>query len=126
RSWARRRSDAVARQSSPSLLCRRAAIVSREIFSTGRDSTMRLALALALAAAPLALALPPAAAQAHEAAQDQDAQLHAWFEAKFEEQLQFSPLGLTGLGRKERYGEIDDYSIAEADRQLAWLKASVE
>ena len=87
---------------------------------------MRLALALALAAAPLAFALPPAAAQAHEAAQDQDAQLHAWFEAKFEEQLQFSPLGLTGLGRKERYGEIDDFSDAEADRQLAWLKATVE
>jgi uncharacterized protein (DUF885 family) len=87
---------------------------------------MRLALALALAAAPLAFALPPAGAEAHEVAQDQDAQLHAWFEAKFEEQLQFSPLGLTGLGRKERYGEIDDFSDAEADRQLAWLKATVE
>jgi uncharacterized protein (DUF885 family) len=87
---------------------------------------MRLAFALALAAAPLAFAPLPAAAQAQEAAQTEDQRLHAWFEAKFEEQLQFSPLGLTGLGRKERYGEIDDFSIAEADRQLAWLGASVE
>ena len=87
---------------------------------------MRFALALALAAAPLAFVAAPAPAQAQEAAQSQDAQLHAWFEARFEEQIQFSPLGLTGLGRKERYGEINDFSLAEADRQLAWLKASVE
>ena len=91
---------------------------------------MRLAFALALAAAPLPFVAAPAQAQAQaqaqEAAQSQDAQLHAWFEAKFEEQIRFSPLGLTGLGRKERYGEIDDFSIAEADRQLAWLKATVE
>ena len=50
--------------------------------------------------------------------------LNAWFETKFEEQLQFSPLTLTSLGRKEKYDEFDDLSEAAEDRQLAWSAAA--
>ncbi len=90
---------------------------------------MRFATSLALAAALLApayLAAPAAAQQTQQTASAQNARLHAWFEAKYEEQLKFSPLGLTQLGRKELYGELDDFSDAGADAQLAWQKASVE
>ena len=52
--------------------------------------------------------------------------LNAWFEERYEEQLQESPLQLTFLGRKERYGEFDDMSEEGEDRQLAWLAGTVE
>ncbi|WP_341711219.1 DUF885 domain-containing protein [Erythrobacter sp.] len=93
---------------------------------------MRLAYALLLATAPIAVAAPVAAQDhaahhtEHHAASENNAELRAWFEAKYEEQLQTSPLSLTGLGRKDHYGEIDDFSIEAADRDLAWQKASVE
>lgn len=51
--------------------------------------------------------------------------LNAWFETKFEEQLQFSPLQLTALGRKDAYDQIDDFSESEEERQLEWLRQSV-
>ena len=51
--------------------------------------------------------------------------LNTWFETKFEEQVMASPLQQTFLGRKTNYDKIDDLSQAEADRQLAWQKASV-
>jgi uncharacterized protein (DUF885 family) len=86
---------------------------------------MRLSYALALAAAMPALFLVPAAAQEQPAASESE-RLHAWFERKFEEQLQFDPLWLTSLGRRERYGDLGDYSIEGQDRVLAWHKASVE
>jgi uncharacterized protein (DUF885 family) len=88
---------------------------------------MRLSFALALAAATPALLLVPAPAAAQEQPADSESErLHAWFESKFEEQLQFDPLWLTSLGRRERYGELGDYTIAGQDRVLAWHKASVE
>jgi len=88
----------------------------------------RTAIALALAAAALSpVAIVQAAqAQTEQSAASESARLHAWFEAKYEEQLQFSPITLTQLGRKERYGEIDDLSNEAADEQLAWQKATVE
>jgi len=52
--------------------------------------------------------------------------INAWFERKYEEKLQFSPMQLTYLGRRDRYGELDDFSIEEEDRELAWQKASVD
>ncbi len=89
---------------------------------------MRIAISLALAAAaltPFATA-PIAQAQAQQVAPDESARLHAWFEAKNEEMLQFSPLTLTQLGRKERYGELDDMSDEAQDAQLAWHLATVQ
>ncbi|MGX7951985.1 DUF885 domain-containing protein [Tsuneonella sp. HG249] len=88
---------------------------------------MRLVLALLLAAAPVSLGAGVSPAWAQTAnAEARDPRLKAWFDAKYEEQLQMSPLSLTGLGRKERYGEIDDFSLAAADAQLAWQKATVD
>jgi uncharacterized protein (DUF885 family) len=93
-----------------------------------RIALTRTAVSLALAAAALSpVALVPAAqAQTEQSAASESERLHAWFEAKYEEQLQFSPITLTQLGRKERYGEIDDLSNEAADEQLAWQKATVE
>lgn len=52
--------------------------------------------------------------------------LNQWFEEKYEQQLQQSPLQMTFQGRKDKYDQIDDTSIAAEDEQLAWLAASVE
>ena len=96
---------------------------------------MRFHHALLLAAAPLAVisAPAPAAAQTEveaevpaEATPEHNPELRAWFDEKYEEQVLDSPLMLTSLGRKERYGEIDDFSLAAQDEDLAWLKATVE
>ena len=47
-------------------------------------------------------AAPQAAAPAVVAEQNETERLNKWFEAKYEEQLQMSPLQLTFLGRKEK------------------------
>ena len=74
---------------------------------------MRTAIALALAAFALSPLAPGgvAYAAAEQAPVAENERLHEWFETRFEEMLQFSPLWLTQLGRKELYGEIDDFSI---------------
>ena len=61
---------------------------------------------------------PPA-----QAANDETARINAWFETKFEEQLAFSPIQQTFLGRKS--GAIDDMSHRGAGQALAWQRASV-
>lgn len=48
------------------------------------------------------------------------ARLNEWFEARYEEQLEFSPITKTILGRKEQYDEFDDFSEAAEEAQLAW------
>ncbi len=55
--------------------------------------------------------------------QTESDRLNAWFDEKYEEQLQFSPMTLTSLGRKEMYGQLDDFSEAAEDEQLAWRRA---
>jgi uncharacterized protein (DUF885 family) len=52
--------------------------------------------------------------------------INQWFEKKYEEQLMMSPLTLTSLGRKERYGEIDDFSEEAENEEFKWLQQSVE
>jgi uncharacterized protein (DUF885 family) len=68
----------------------------------------------------------PATATAQAGATSEDARINAWFERKYEEQLQFSPIQMTFLGRKDRYGELDDMSREAADRRLAWQVAALE
>ena len=100
-------------------------------------SSLAVALALAL---PLGLVAckqsaadaPPAgssgaAVQASPGSdqQSETARLNAWFDEKYEEQLQFSPIQLTFLGRKELYDQIDDLSTAGIRKQAAWLQATV-
>ncbi|MGE0864035.1 MAG: DUF885 family protein [Vicinamibacterales bacterium] len=68
-----------------------------------------------------ALSLTTPQAQAPPA-NDETARINAWFEAKFKEQLAFSPIQQTFLGEKS--GEIDDMSLAAQDKQLAWQRAA--
>jgi uncharacterized protein (DUF885 family) len=82
---------------------------------------LTLGLSLVAPAVPFARAprpVPPA-----QAANDETARINAWFEKKFEEQLAFSPIRQTFLGRKS--GAIDDMSIAGQDKVVAWQRASV-
>lgn len=86
------------------------------------------AFALALAAG---LLVPVTGDQAAIAATEQEQaaegeRLRQWFEVKYEEMLQMSPLQLTSLGRKERYGELDEFSLAAEEERIAWYKASVD
>jgi uncharacterized protein (DUF885 family) len=54
------------------------------------------------------------------------ADLTAYLDAEYEEEVQMSPEELTSQGRKEQYDKLDDRSEAAADRELAWRKESVE
>jgi uncharacterized protein (DUF885 family) len=80
----------------------------------------RFILACALSLLPL---LTPQAQTPAQPAADETARLNAWFEKKFEEQLAFSPIQQTFLGRKS--AAIDDLSMAAQDKVLAWQRASV-
>ncbi|AWF83089.1 DUF885 domain-containing protein [Microbulbifer sp. A4B17] len=52
--------------------------------------------------------------------------LTEWLDERYEEQLQFSPIQLSYLGRKDQYDQIDDMSEAAEARRLAWQEKSVE
>lgn len=93
----------------------------RRIFAV---SALSLALCVACSPGVTTKAAAPTAASVQ--APSEDARLNAWFERKYEEQLQFSPIQMTFLGRKDRYSEIDDLSRAAGDRQLAWQIAALE
>ncbi|NYZ61913.1 DUF885 domain-containing protein [Luteimonas deserti] len=87
-----------------------------------------LAVALALAAcsqSPTPTADPGASAVSAQA-ESESSRLNAWFETQYEAWLQFSPLQLTVLGRKDLYDQLDDVSPEAQARRLAWLKTSVE
>jgi len=58
--------------------------------------------------------------------QSESERLNLWFADKYEQQLQMSPIGLTFLGRKDKYDEVDDMSEAAQIEQLAWLAATVK
>lgn len=70
-------------------------------------------------------AAQPAAPTAEEITQESD-KLNQWFDAKFEEQLNFSPIRRSFLGEKKDNDKIDDMSEAGEDAQLAWMRASSE
>lgn len=52
--------------------------------------------------------------------------LNTWLDEQYEEELRFSPIGLSRLGRKELYGQIDDYSEEGERKILAWRKRNLE
>ncbi|WGL15533.1 DUF885 domain-containing protein [Microbulbifer bruguierae] len=54
------------------------------------------------------------------------ARLTDWLDTKYEEELQFSPIQLTFLGRKDLNGKIDDLSEAAELKQLEWRAATVQ
>ena len=51
--------------------------------------------------------------------------LNDWFDARYEEELQFSPISLTYMGRKDRNGELDDRSFEGFKTHLAWKRQTV-
>ncbi len=91
-------------------------------------TALALALALSLGACSRDAAQPqpqnPVASA--EAIQAETERLNAWFETKYEELLQFSPMGLSVLGRKDKYDQVDDLSEEGMRRQLAWREATVK
>lgn len=88
--------------------------------------TLALSIALALAGPVLAQeAAVPASAAETAGARTESQRLNQWFAAKYAEELRFSPITLTFLGRKELYDQLDDVSDAAQDRQLAWKQATV-
>jgi uncharacterized protein (DUF885 family) len=99
---------------------------------------MRRMITLALAAALLtacgsdlpqpapAPATAPAAAPTAESTAAETERLNQWFEARYEESLDFSPMRRTFLGEKKHYDRIDDVSEASEDAQLAWRRKTVE
>jgi uncharacterized protein (DUF885 family) len=52
--------------------------------------------------------------------------LNAWLDARYEEELDFSPIEKTFLGRKDDNDKLDDVSEAALDAQLAWRRGTVE
>ena len=58
----------------------------------------------------------PTASQATAAA---GLSLNQWFDARYEEELQFSPIQLSFLGRKERNHELGSFSYAAFTEELA-------
>ena len=80
--------------------------------------------------APVAVAPVEAPAQPAVDAVAEDQRLLTFLDAAFEEQLARSPQGLTGLGRKEQYDRLNNYTdafrqegLTLAQRQLAALRA---
>ncbi|MEO0712755.1 MAG: DUF885 domain-containing protein [Pseudomonadota bacterium] len=51
--------------------------------------------------------------------------INAWFDEQYEEELQFSPIGLTFLGRKEQYDTLGEFSVDAYLEQVEWKRASV-
>ncbi|OFW98596.1 MAG: hypothetical protein A3E78_01730 [Alphaproteobacteria bacterium RIFCSPHIGHO2_12_FULL_63_12] len=95
---------------------------------TTRHLTLILLASVSLAAcgkktAPAPDAAVEAALGAEAIAAESD-RLNQWFDAKFEEQLDFSPIQRTFLGDKKDYDKIDDLSEAGEDAQLAWMRAA--
>ena len=89
---------------------------------------IRFASLLLAAAAPLALggcdAFGPSIATV-ECATTQTECLNVWFESKFEEELAFSPIRQTSLGRKTDYDKIDDMSLAGMQKLADWWQQSL-
>ena len=52
--------------------------------------------------------------------------LNQWFDARYEEELQFSPIELSFLGRKDRNDELGSFSYESFNKKLAWKKQTVE
>ncbi len=71
-------------------------------------------------------AVEQAPVEAPEPTQDEEtANLTAWLDEQYEQQLAFSPQTRTTLGDKTDYGELDDQSLAALDEELEWLQSSV-
>ena len=53
------------------------------------------------------------------------ARLNDWLDARYEEELAFSPIEKTRLGRKDDYAKVDDFSEAGDQAELEWRRGTV-
>lgn len=60
------------------------------------------------------------------ATEQQTITLNDFFDARYEEELQFSPISLSYMGRKDRNDELDDQSFEGFQTHLAWKQQTVE
>ena len=72
------------------------------------------------------MAAPAVAAPAAPSPDAERARINAWLDARYREQLAFSPISRSYQGDKTDYDKIDDLSEDAADRQLDWQRRSVE
>ena len=88
---------------------------------------MRTLFRVIVACSALAV-FAPTRLPAQQPAQNETERLNQWFAARWQEQLEFSPIQKTFLGiNDEDYSEIDDFSERGQDTQLAWVrKAATE
>ena len=63
--------------------------------------------------------------QKQSAVLSESERLNQWFAERYEEELQFSPITLTMLGRKDLYDQIDDLSEQAEAEQLEWKRQTV-
>ena len=95
-----------------------------------RTTVSALALAFAVAACGQPADAPTTPPAAIELTVEQKAEiskeLNEWFDAKYEEYLQTSPIQLTFLGRKDKNDQIDCLTLACQDEQLAFQVAALE
>ncbi|PHS25814.1 MAG: DUF885 domain-containing protein [Robiginitomaculum sp.] len=97
-----------------------------------RATLTALATILALTAcgknatAPRESAAPAAISYSAQDIQAETDRLNAWFEEKYEENLAFSPIQQTFLGRDTNQDKIDDFSTEAQDRQMAWRRQSLK
>ena len=61
-----------------------------------------------------------------QAVMTESEKLNQWFDEKYEQSLQMSPLMMTFLGRKDKYGEFNTMSRDEQVKQLTWQAANIE
>ena len=91
--------------------------------------TAALALSACSKTAEPPAAQPGASAAATPTAEEIKAEtdrINEWFGKKYEEELAFSPISLTFLGRKEQYDKFDDMSEAADDKKRAWRKGTLD
>ncbi|AOS96211.1 hypothetical protein AUP74_00743 [Microbulbifer aggregans] len=91
----------------------------------GEDPNQAADAAQQAQSAQVSEAAAPAKDQATNPAAE-TARLTEWFNDRYEEQLQFSPIQLSYLGRKDQYDQIDDMSEEAQARELAWHAKTVE
>ena len=84
------------------------------------------AVFLVLCALILTMALGACSQGSDGASEVQRQTLTQWLDEQYEQELQFSPIELTFLGRKERNNELDAFTYEAFTEQLAWKKASVQ
>ena len=93
---------------------------------SGNSTIMKRLAAILLASAALTgCDMATADIATIECAETQTECINAWFDEKFEEELAFSPIRQTMLGRKTDYDKLDDFSVAAAEEEIAWWQQAL-